>query len=111
VTAPRRPQDHGGQLITIGLRDLYDQIQELSKNYAALASKIDTGIVSQTLAVQSIAQQIADLRHDFTDHEARLRVQEAKVYITPRAMWTGIGVITGVMGTLLVVLQVILNHS
>lgn len=78
--------------------------------HAALASKIETGLISQTLSAQSVAQQIADLRHDLTDHEARLRIREAKVFITPRAMWSGIAVITGVLGTLFAVLQLIIAH-
>lgn len=62
------------------------------------------------MAQQSVAQQIADLRHDINDHETRIRQQEGRTYITPRAMWTGIGVVSGVMGTMFSILQVILSH-
>jgi hypothetical protein len=108
VTAPGN--EHGGQSITIGLRELYNQLQETSRNMVSLSAKIDSTLISQTMAQQSIAAQLADLRHDFADHETRIRMQESKTYITPRGMWTGIGVVSGVMGTLFTILQVILSH-
>lgn len=110
TTPGRGGAQHGGQSISIGLRDLYDQLQELTRAYTSLSAKIDTALISQTMAQQSIAQQLADLRHDLTDHEARIRAQEAKVYITPRAMWGGIGVIATVLGVLFTVFTMILSR-
>lgn len=98
-------------MITIGLRDLYDQLQIVSSGYTSLSAKLDTALIAQTMNQQSFAQQLADIRHDQTDHEARIRAQESRVYITPKAMWTAIGVITGVMGTLFSILWAILASS
>ncbi len=97
--------DHGGQSLTIGLRDVYDQIQVISAGYTALSAKLDTALISQTMAQQTIAQQLADIRHDINDHEMRMRSQEAKPVISPRAMWTAVGVLIAGLGLVLGIAQ------
>lgn len=91
----------------IGLRDLYDQMQTVSNGYMSLSAKLDTALISQTMSQQSFAQQLADLRHTQNDHEMRLRQVEARAYISPRAMWTGVAVIVSSLGTIFAVLQAI----
>jgi hypothetical protein len=86
-------------------------VQEMSRAQVTLAAKIDSALISQTMAQQSFAQQVADLRHDMTDHEARLRAQEARIYVTPRGMWTGIGVIIAALAALFGLVQLILSAT
>lgn len=95
-------------MITIGLRDIYDQQQNSNNLITALSAKLDSALISQTMAQQSIAQQFADLRHDLADHEARLRTQEAQRFVSPRAMWTGVGVIIGALGTIFTIVTALL---
>lgn len=82
-------------------------MQTIAAGYTALSAKIDTSLISQTMAQQSIAQQLADIRHDLNDHEMRLRQQELRQTVSPRSMWTAIGVLTGVLGIFLAVAQAI----
>lgn len=102
--------NHGGQSITIGLRDLYDMIQSVNTGYTSLSSKLDTALISQTLAQQSIAQQLADVRHILGDHETRIRVIETRPYISPRSVWAGVSVVTAVLGLLFTILQVVIKQ-
>ena len=95
-------------MITIGLRDLYDQLQMTNQLTANLSAKLDTALIAQTMSQQSVAQQLADVRHDMADHEARLRVQEAQRFVTPRAMWAGVGVIIGALGTVFTIVTALL---
>lgn len=108
MTTPPSPPDHGGQ-ITIGLRDLYVQLQTLNAGYASLAAKLDLALAAQTVTRESIAAQLADIRADVGDHEARLRQQESRIYVTPRSLWAGVGVLTGVFGLMFALFQVILK--
>lgn len=88
---------------------MYDQIQMVANGQSALASKLDTALITQTLGQQSTAQQLADIRHDMNDHEMRIRVQEARPYIAPKSMWTGISVIVGVLAVFFTIAQVVIK--
>lgn len=102
---------HGGQSIEIGLRDVYESVQDLTKAYTGLSAKIDTALISQTMAQQSTAQQLADMRHDLTDHEGRIRVLEQRIYVTPRSMWTAIGVIIAGLGVIVGIITIIVSGA
>ncbi len=108
---PHPPPGEGrsSHTVTIGLRDLYDMIQTVSTGYTALSAKLDTALIQQTLQTQNLAGQVADIRHDVNDHEMRMRAQEARPYITPRSVWTGVGVIATVIGVAFTILQVVLH--
>lgn len=113
MTAPRptEQQQSGGQSISIGLRDVYDSVQDLAKSYTALSAKIDTALISQTMSQQSIAQTLADMRHDLNDHEARLRVQEGRAFITPKSMWTAIAVLIAALSAIIGIIAVIVSAA
>ena len=88
----------------IGLRDLYVQLQSLDRATNQLGAKVDTSMQLAQLSSQSTAQQLADIRHDLNDHEARLRTRESQNFVTPRSMWMAIGVITSIVGVVTTVI-------
>ena len=100
--------DNGGQssTITIGLRDVYDQMQVITSGYTTLSAKLDTALIAQTLGQQSIAQQLADIRHDLNDHEMRLRTNEARPYVSPKSVWSGVAVLIAAMGLVVAVIEI-----
>ena len=108
MTEQQRQLDHGDH-ISIGLRDLYDQIQVVASGYTSLSAKLDTALISKTMAQQTIAQQLADVRRDLSDHEMRLRAQEQRQFVTPKAMWTATGVLIAGIGLVFGVVQTIIQ--
>jgi len=88
---------------------LYDQIQVMSAGNVALSAKLDTALITHTLAMQSIAQQLADFRADVNDHEMRLRVVESRPYISPKAMWAALGAVNAFLVTALIIIQLVVK--
>lgn len=76
---------------------------------SVLSTKMD--ILSQTtqLNAQSFAQQLADVRVDHNDHEARLRVLESRQVVTPKSMWTAISIIVAVAGVIVAIISIALG--
>jgi hypothetical protein len=87
-------------MITIGLRDLYDQLQRVSAQQVALTSKMDTMIIAQS-------SQMTGAIEDIKDHEHRLRAQEAKQTVSPRAMWSGAAVLLAAVGLVMTLIQLV----
>jgi hypothetical protein len=110
MVQPAGPNEGRSSSVTIGLRDLYDMIQTVSTGYTALSAKLDTALIQQTLQAQNIISQMSDMRHDINDHEMRMRAQESRPYITPRGVWTGVGVIATVISVVFTILQVVLHQ-
>lgn len=100
--------EHGGRF-TLGLRDLYAEIQRALDAVHSLSTKLDTALIAQTMAQQATAQQLTNLRHELNDHESRLREQERRQVVTPKSMWTAIGVLTSVSGVLFGILQLLIK--
>lgn len=101
TTPPDR--SHGGPIL-IGLRELYEQLRLIDRTVSQLGAKVDTSMQLASVSAQSIAQQLADIRHDINDHEARLRAKELERTISPRAVWTAIGIITGIAGIIVTII-------
>lgn len=99
--------DPGGQMITIGLRDLYVQQQEMSREVIRLSTKIDGAVTSQTFAVTSTQQTLSAHAAEIGDHEIRLRAMEARPVVTPRAVWAAAALIISVLGLFITVLQLV----
>jgi hypothetical protein len=97
------PQDPGGPIL-IGLRDLYVQLQALDRSVTALNAAIQMQTQQQTLNAASVAQQLADFRHDMNDHETRIRLQEARVIVSPRSMWLAVGTIAPIVSIIVTIL-------
>lgn len=89
-------------MITIGLRDVYAQLQVVSTNQTALGAKIDTVVASH-------GQQLLSIQEDVKDHEHRLRVLETRPVVAPRAVWTAAALIVSVLGLLLVLVQALVK--
>lgn len=83
------------------------QNNDLSRQLYDLAGKMDLLRETLQLRITSNETMMADLRRDFTDHEARIRQQEANHYVTPKAMWSGIGVIVTVLSCLFALVQLV----
>lgn len=79
--------------ITIGLREIYDKVAELSAAITHL-----TGVV----AALEVTQRNAG--HDADGLESRVRQLEQKPVVTPAAMWTAIGVLATVAGVLVTII-------
>ena len=105
---PLASPSHGGHIV-IGLRDLYDQIQTLSAGNASLSAKVDTALITHTLAQQSIATQLSDFRADVNDHEMRIRVVESRPYISPKSMWLALGTVNAFLVTGLIIIQLVVK--
>lgn len=89
-------------MITIGLRDVYAQLQVVSTNQTALGAKIDTVVASH-------GQQLLSIQEDVKDHEHRLRLLEARPVVAPRAVWVAATLIVSVLGLLLVLVQTLVK--
>jgi hypothetical protein len=88
----------------IGLRDLYAQLQSLERSVTALNASIQMSAQQATMNAASFAQQLADLRHDMNDHETRIRLQEAQQVVSPKSMWTAIGVLIPIIGLIITII-------
>jgi hypothetical protein len=94
VTAPGSGRDDRHAIgITIGLREIYDKVAELSAAITHL-----TGVVAALEVTQRNVSSDAD------GLEARVRQLEQKPVVTPAAMWTAIGVLASVAGVLVAIL-------
>lgn len=98
-----QPDDtRGGPMITIGLRDVYGQLQVVATNQTALGAKIDTIVASH-------GQQLLSIQEDVKDHEHRLRLIEARPVVTPRAVWTAAALVVSSLGLILVLIQTLVK--
>lgn len=88
----------------IGLRDLYTQLQHLDRTITALSAQIQMATQQQTLNAASVAQQLADIRHDQNDHETRIRLLESKQVVSPKSMWTALGVLVPIVGLIVTII-------
>lgn len=94
MTAPGSGRDDRRAIgITIGLREIYDKVAELSAAITHL-----TGVVAALEVTQRNAGSEAD------GIEARVRQLEQKPVVTPAAMWTAIGVLATVAGVIVTLL-------
>ncbi len=90
----------------IGLRDVYNQMQVISSGYTTLSAKLDTALIAQTMAQQSFAREMADVRHDINDHEMRMRTVEARPYVSPKSVWSAVGVLIAAMGLVVAIIEI-----
>lgn len=77
----------------------------MTAEQSSLAAKVDTALITHTLAQQAISSQLADFRADVNDHELRVRHLEAQRYITAGGMWRAIGIVNALLATVLVIIQ------
>lgn len=89
-------------MITIGLRDVYAQLQVVSTNQTALGAKIDTVVASH-------GQQLLSIQEDVKDHEHRLRLIEARPVVAPRTVWTAAALVLSALGLILVLVQTVVK--
>lgn len=95
----------------ISLRDLYVQIQQLDRAITGLSAEVKMASQQQILSAASFAQQLATVREDLNDHELRIRTQEARQYVSPKNMWTALGIILPLLASVItIVLTIVLNH-
>lgn len=99
---PPHSAAHGGQ-ITIGLRELYVQIQELNRVVAQLTAELKMFTQQAAMMQQSTATQLADIRQDHVDHETRIRLIEGRQVVTPRSMWTAVGVLMPIISLIVTI--------
>lgn len=108
MTLPNSNLDRGDR-VSIGLRDLYDQLYEMSRGYAALAAKLDTALITQRMIQESLAQQLETIKGDQRDHEMRLRGLEKRQFISPKMVWTALGVIGGFVSIIVAIIAIIVK--
>lgn len=80
---------HAGIGVTIGLREIYDKVADLSAAITHL-----TGVVAALEVTQRNTNTDAD------GLESRVRQLEQKPVVTPAAMWTAIGILAAVASAL-----------
>lgn len=107
MTAASLP--HGDHHVTIGLRDVYNEIQTLSHGYTRLEGKLDTALSVQTIHLNSIGREISDTQTQTRELEVRLRAVERQPVVTPRAVWTAVGVLIAALGVATGLLSLILR--
>jgi hypothetical protein len=88
----------------IGLRDLYAQLQAIDRSVTTLSAQVQMATQQQNQNAASVAQQLADIRHDQNDHEARLRFIESKPVVTPKAMWAAIGILAPIVSAIITII-------
>jgi hypothetical protein len=86
MTVPRS-EDHAEYGVTIGLREIYDQVRDAVSGIANLSRQIDDMKGDQTTTTTAA-----------TDLEKRVRALEQKPVVTPASMWSAIGVLCAVVG-------------
>lgn len=70
---------------------------DLRVDFARLEGKVDVVITRHDVRIEAL-----QVGHD--DHEARLRVQEAREYVTPKGLWAALlGVMTVVSGVIVLI--------
>jgi hypothetical protein len=90
-------------VVEIGLRDVYDELRKVSAGYGELAGKLDTAMSLHGMRFDAVGRELASMGREITDHEVRIRVVEQRAVVTPRAMWTAIGTLTGLVSVALAI--------
>lgn len=102
--------ENGGQShIVIGLRDVYDQVMSLGKVCTELGTKMDVALQTQALQLQMLIKDLSEQTVVQQAQEHRIRALETQHVVTPKSMWTGVGVIVGVAAILASVMIAILK--
>lgn len=96
-------------MITIGLRDVYAQLQNVSQLTNSLGGKIDAAVAAQTFNAQSSQAAFTNIHAELTDHEHRIRNLEARTSVSPKSMWTGAAVIISAIGLFMVIIQLVMK--
>lgn len=92
-----RNEDRSSPGVTIGLREIYDKVADVAGQITHLAAVF--------AALQTTQQTTAT---DTSELEVRVRFLEMRAVVTPRAMWTAIGVLAGVVSAVVAVISVLL---
>lgn len=91
-------------MVEIGLRDVYDEMRKVSAGYGELAGKLDTAMSMHAIRFDAVGRDLANMGREIGDHENRLRAIELRPVVTPKSMWTAIGVLTGLVSAALAVI-------
>ena len=110
MTSPHegRSQQHYGA-VEIGLRDVYVEVQKVARGYGELAGKLDTAVSMYALRFDAVNRELTEIGKESSDHEMRLRAVEQRPVVTPRSMWTAIGVLTGLVSAGLAIVALIVK--
>lgn len=87
---------HGG-IVEIDLRDVYNEVRRIAEGYGELSGKLDTAMSMQAMRFDAVGRELASNTQQHTDYELRLRSLEQRPVVTPKAMWTAIGSLTGLV--------------
>lgn len=97
MTAPRS-EDHAEYGVTIGLREIYNEVRDVAAKIIGLSSQIsdmETGHSNTTAAAR--------------DLEARVRELEKRHVVTPASMWSAIGVLCAVIGAVATIITLMVK--
>lgn len=89
MATPSRDEDRSSHGVTIGLREIYDQVVHVAAQLTHLAQLVAT-----------IESRQHDANTEADDLEERVRHLEQKPVVTPAAMWTALGVLVGAAGVI-----------
>jgi len=98
VATTPRDEDRSSHGVTIGLREIYDQVVHIAAQITHLAQLVAT-----------LESRQHDTATDTADVERRVRELEKRPVVTPTAMWTAIGVLTTVVGVVVTIIIAIVN--
>lgn len=103
--APDDPQ----ATVVIGMPQIYAMMQQVKGDMSMLLAKFDTANAMTTAGFEALRHDIRDLEKVRDDHEERIRQLSSLQIVTPRAMWTGVGVVITGFGVLTALLAIIID--
>lgn len=82
--------------------------------YTRLDARISTFMATQTARDESLATDIRYLRESsttrFADHESRIRILEARQYVTPKTIWAAFGLMTTIGSIIVAIIGIALRR-
>lgn len=100
------------QSFVIGPREIYDAAQRAGVGIERLDAKLDVTIATQAANTEQLRQNYITLRADHEKAAERLRIIEMRPVITPKSMWTALGVIAAFITIILtIIIEFIHNTS
>ena len=82
----------------------------MSTGYERLDAKLDATLGQHGVRIEAISRDLTILRTELDEHEHRIRQVEQRPVVTPRAVWTAIGVIVAIVGVEISIVTVIMPH-
>lgn len=97
--------------VVIPLSQIYDKVVEIGADVRDLKGTLAPQVaeIKADVADHEARIRVVEQRPDPTDHETRIRVMEQRRFVPPSALWSAVGVAITAIATLATLLGVILH--